>query len=128
MEREIRMAGCDPSDDAVDFADWDISSSSSFKFTLDIRGNSDGSLPDGDTDDANEDITYALDGTDLERNNNLIAENIASLNFVYLDEDNNVTTSASAVRAVEITLEATTDDNARTQVLITNIKCRNMGL
>lgn len=128
MGREIRMAGCDPKGQAVDFADWDISSSSSFKFTFDIRGSAVGSLPDGDTDDPNEDITYALDGTDLERNGDHVAANISSLNFVYLDGDNNVTTSASAVRSVEITLVAATEDNVRSRSFTTNIKCRNMGL
>ncbi len=128
MEREIRMAGCDPTGQAVKFADWNISSSNSFKFTLDIRGSAVGSLPDGDTNDPNEDITYALDGTDLERNDNLIAENITSLNFVYLDGVNLPTTSKSAVRAVEITVVAATEDNVRSRSFTTNIKCRNMGL
>lgn len=125
MEREIRMAGCDPTGQAVDFAVWDISSSSSFKFTLDIEktGGAYGTIVGG-----NEDITYALNGTELRRNGNLIAENVSALNFVYLDGDNNVTTSASAVRSVEVTLEAATEDNVRSRTFVTNIKCRNMGL
>ncbi len=124
MEREIRMAGCDPTGKAVDFTVWDISSSS-FHFTLDIEktGGAYGQISGG-----NEDITYVLSGTELRRNGNLIAENINSLNFVYLDGDNNVTASASAVRSVEITLEVATEDNARTRSFTTNIKCRNMGL
>ncbi|MBW2615743.1 MAG: prepilin-type N-terminal cleavage/methylation domain-containing protein [Deltaproteobacteria bacterium] len=139
MGREIRMAGCDPSGQAIDFADWDISSSSSFKFTLDIRGNTAGSLPDGDTKDSNEEITYSLytatDGvqklgrkSSSTANNQPVAENITSLNFTYLNANNNVTTNASAVRSVEITLVAATEDNVRSRSFTTNIKCRNMGL
>jgi type IV pilus assembly protein PilW len=146
MEREIRMAGCDPGGDAIDFADWDISGSS-FTFTLDIHdgvdNDGDGRVDeddemgnvDGATDDTNEEITYSLYTSDgiqkLGRNagtNQPVAENIISLNFTYLDGDNNVTTSASAVRSVEITLEVATEDSARSRTFTTNIKCRNMGL
>ena len=51
MEREIRMAGCDP----LNTANARISRAHDTKitFTLDYRGTAGGSVPDGDTDDAN---------------------------------------------------------------------------
>ena len=85
MEREIRMAGYDPTQsDAAGIA---TANGNSIRVTLDIT-------EDGDTGDADEDITYCLsdsdgDGdNDLERNGNLIAENIDALDFVYLEEYN----------------------------------------
>jgi len=107
MERELRMAGHDPTGDAnagIQAGDADFNS---VKFTLDLTGGeSDGidndhdgavdesdeaSLSDGDCNDSNEDISYSLsdsdgDGdNDLDRNGNLLAENIDALDFVYLD-------------------------------------------
>jgi len=85
MEREIRMAGYDPTQSAA--AGIATANGNSIRVTLDIT-------EDGDTGDADEDITYCLsdsdgDGdNDLERNGNLIAENIDALDFVYLEEYN----------------------------------------
>ncbi len=87
MEREIRMAGCDPmgaADAGIIKAERDL-----IRFTEDVRGNSSGSDPDGDTDDPNEDITYSLKGKNLVKNtgggNHMVAQNIDAVDFVYLD-------------------------------------------
>jgi type IV pilus assembly protein PilW len=121
MEREIRMAGCDPNQ-TVD-AQFVTANATSITFTQDIRGATDGSQPDGDTDDPNENITYYLNGGELRRDDpngigdQVIADNISALNFVYLNQagaqlDNdgagNVTTSILQIRSVEITLVANT--------------------
>ena len=121
MEREIRMAGCDPNQ-TVD-AQFVTASATSITFTQDLRGDTEGSQPDGDTDDPNESITYDLKGDELRRNDlngigdQVIADNISALNFVYLNQagtqlDNdgagNVTTSILQIRSVEITLVANT--------------------
>ncbi len=121
MEREIRMAGCDPTRDA--YAGITTADTNSISFTEDIRGDTKGSDPDGDTHDPNEDITYSLDDNDddgdndLERNGNLIAENIDALNFVYLDDDGNlldddgngnVIASIPNIRSIQITIVART--------------------
>ncbi len=159
MEREIRMAGCDP----TGFANAGITTkdTGSMSFELDIRGDTEGSDSDGDTDDPDEVITYSLAGTDLLRNdsngagNQLIAENIDALDFVYLDRDGGVTASISQIRSVQITIVARTGrkdpgyintiayynqqdlvtpiltaqmDGFRRRLLTTNIKCRNLGL
>jgi type IV pilus assembly protein PilW len=105
MEREIRMAGCDPTQNAN--AVIATANSNTITFTLDITGGeSDGvdndhdgvtdeadeeNYGDGDTGDTSENVTYALgdgDGdldNDLLRNGSVFAENIDALNFVYLD-------------------------------------------
>ena len=121
MEREIRMAGCDPNQ-TVD-AQFVTANATSITFTQDLRGDTEGSQPDGDTDDPNENITYYLNGDELRRNDlngigdQVIADNISALNFVYLNQagtqlDNdgagNVTTSILQIRSVEITLLART--------------------
>ena len=77
---------------------------------------------DGDTGDSDEDITYGLvdsdgDGEtdDLVRNNVMIAENINTLNFVYLDEDGNALATPVAaadlpvIRTVQVTIIARAD-------------------
>jgi type IV pilus assembly protein PilW len=131
MEREIRMACCDPTGKAgaafisarknQDYLDGNFI----LRFTADIRGDNDGSPPDGDTSDPNEDIGYSLtdhgsDGdTDLVRNGALIAENIDALDFVYLDKSDvplnddgngNVTAqdSLALITSIQITMVART--------------------
>jgi type IV pilus assembly protein PilW len=119
MEREIRMSGCNP----TTFADAGIitANADSIRFTEDIRGDSAGSDPDGDVDDANENITYSLSDNNLVRNtgggDQTVAENINALDFVYLDassvvlnpEGTDVASSdLSKIRSVEITIVAKT--------------------
>ncbi|MBA7625067.1 hypothetical protein ES703_32488 [subsurface metagenome] len=149
MIREIRMAGYDPTGTAN--AGIVTANTTSINITEDLDG--DGSVA-GD-----ENITYALadsdgDGdNDLERNNNLIAENIDALDFLYLDETNNPTTVPSEIKAVQITMVAKTgrgdrgyvdsvvytnqqgtgilgpiNDNSRRKRLTAEVRCRNMGL
>lgn len=149
MIREIRMAGYDPTGTAN--AGIVTANTTSITITEDLDG--DGSVA-GD-----ENITYALadsdgDGdNDLERNNNLIAENIDALDFLYLDETNNPTAVPSEIRAVQITMVAKTgrgdrgyvdsvvytnqqgtgilgpiNDNSRRKRLTAEVRCRNMGL
>lgn len=114
MEREIRMAGCDPTGEAS--AGIVTADDTSIAFTEDIRGDAMGSDPDGDVTDANETITYALVGTDLQRNGVVMAQNIDAIDFVYLDGDGSrlddgsgsVVASIDQIRSVQITLVART--------------------
>ncbi len=147
MERELRMAGCDPTGNAD--ARVETAAADTIQLTMDITGgesdgkdnDSDGTVdeaaediyPDGLTTGTDEDITYSLndndlDGdTDLERTDNgvtrLIAENIDVLDFVYLDKDSAVlavpVADLSDIRAVQITVVARTSqiDNDYTNSL-----------
>jgi type IV pilus assembly protein PilW len=96
VEKEIRMAGCDPTGKAS--ALIKTAQNNGIRFTSDITDDTGSGNPDGDTADAGENIGYYLNGSDLFRdltddgddtNGNRIAENIDALNFVYLDADGN---------------------------------------
>lgn len=111
LQREIRMAGCDP----LEIGNVGIltANATSINFTEDVAG----AGPDG-TISASENITYSLSGTTLVRNagagNQAVAENIDAIDFVYLRSDqtpiNNAGTPNVApanlpqIRFVEITL------------------------
>jgi type IV pilus assembly protein PilW len=154
MEKEIRMAGCDPTGRTN--AGIIQANKNLMQFTGDIDG-----------DGTNEDITYSISGADLERSGARIAENIDAINFVYLDKDGNnladdglgnVTDpeNRDKIQSVQVTVlartgkedprytDSTTDYtnklgetiftptgdrvHFRRKFLRTNIKCRNLGL
>ena len=135
LQREIRMAGCDPL--GIASAGIIAANATSINFTEDVIGNTPGSDSDGATDDPDENITYALDA-----NNNLVrtdpvnppvvppalpvpqmvAQNIDAIDFVYLDGATppNVLNpggisvpagSLNQIRSVEITIVARTGRN-----------------
>ena len=155
MTKEIRMAGCDPTGNAG--AGIVTATANSMSFTEDVRGDADGSDPDGATNDPNESIAYALSGNNLVRDtgggNQVVAENIDALDFVYLDADGNPTATLTDIRSVEITIVARTgralratkdnnlyknqqgdtilgaqNDNFSRKSMTTFIKCRNLGI
>jgi len=124
MEREIRMAGCDPLGSAN--AGILDANSTSIRFTEDIVGNNPGDDPDGSIDDPNENIIYSLDAyNNLVRNvgggGQMVAQNIDAIDFVYLDGNSppNVLNDYSGtgsvpvanlnqIRSVEVTIVART--------------------
>jgi len=124
MQRDIRMAGCDPTGNAD--ARIITAGATKIRFTEDVRGNLDGTDSDGAADDANEDITYCLKANNLVKNtgggNQLVVQNIDALDFVYLDGSSppNVLNpkgssvpneSLDQVRLVEVTMVARTERN-----------------
>jgi type IV pilus assembly protein PilW len=126
LEKELRMAGCDPSETAR--AGIVTATANSINFTMDINnGNPGTGFPNGALGDANENVTYSLydsggDGDmDLGRNtgggNQLVAENIDALDFVYLDINENPIpfpiANLRAIRSVEVTLLARTGRQIR---------------
>ena len=152
MEREIRMAGCDPKGSAgagITDLGWDagLGRYTSISFTEDIDA-------DGEIDGGNENIAYVLDGTNLRRNGHPIAQNIEALDFVYLGADGAPTAIINDIRSVQITLIARTDrgdpgyvntetfqnqggtsfagypknDHFRRRHCTAQVKCRNLGL
>ena len=153
MEREIRMAGCDPTGGAgAKIIKADIAE---LKFTIDLNGDGDVSSSTGN---ANEQIRYSLtESGDLGREVwssglQLVAENIDALNFVYLDKDGNPTSTLEEIRSVQIVLVARTgrgdprykdtaiyrnqqgavilpqkNDHFRRKLLTTQVCCRNLA-
>lgn len=152
MERDIRLAGCDPTKKINPAPGIQTASPTSISFTTDPDGN-----------EVTETITYSLDTVDdqIERNNQPLAENIDALNFVYhgasppnvLDDDGmgNVVASRPLIRSVQVTVVARTgradpgytdsiiytnlqgqtilgvqNDSFRRRTLSTTIACRNL--
>jgi prepilin-type N-terminal cleavage/methylation domain-containing protein len=143
MEREIRMAGSNPFN-SLPSSSFGITAAgqTSITFTEDVTGPPAGipqaPKPDGIVNDptiipniANEDITYALNGTNLERTDNslnngfgdtqVVAQNIDWIDFVYLDGNSPpqvipfvsgsvLPANLSLIRSVEITIVARTND------------------
>jgi type IV pilus assembly protein PilW len=127
LQREIRMAGCDPTGNAG--AAIMIANVAELQFTIDENGdgNFTGSSP---ANDPNEQIRYALtndvnedgiaDGSPCNLGREAwggglqtVAENIDALNFVYLDANGNTTTTLADIRSVEITIVARTGRSLR---------------
>jgi prepilin-type N-terminal cleavage/methylation domain-containing protein len=124
LERELRMAGYNPSvSGTVSFGFTNIAEDT-VTFTMDSNGN--GVL------DTTETITYARDGTNntLTRNAGAGAQDLAlditDFALVYINENGAAAGSANDVRAVNVSLTASDGDHTRT--LSTRIRCRNLGL
>ena len=139
MSKEIKMAGCNPTGQAQ--AGIVTAAADSISFTMDLWGKSTDDPPNGSISNPNENITYALanisgdQAMEIIRTDNnsgigpqVVAENIDSLNFVYLDSNGNVTTDLLRIRSVQITVVAKTDKADRQKRLATHIKCRNLGM
>lgn len=122
MQREIRMAGCDPRNTGNFGITTTTARANSITFTEDIRGIAVVDPPDG-TLQAAENITYSLIGGNLVRNvgsgNQDVAQNIDALDFVYLTGasppvvlnpggGNVPAGSENQIRSVEITIVART--------------------
>jgi type IV pilus assembly protein PilW len=133
IEREIRMAGCDPTFSAN--ASIITANVDSINFTMDIRGAAEGTPPDGDTNDPNENITYrhydsdgdgvndAL-GRDTGAGTMLIASHIDAVDFLYYDAQSPPVAMNPAggsvlgpnipnIKSIEITLVARTSKTIR---------------
>jgi type IV pilus assembly protein PilW len=129
MTQQIREAGCDPSGNLN--AGIVTANFNKIQFTEDVRDNddtdADGIIPNGNTNDRYEDITYSLETSGNTNNLHLetvfvqgqpkggktVSENIDALDFVYLDQsgnvlnddgNGNVTTNINKIRSVEVTL------------------------
>ncbi len=143
MARELTMAGYDPTGCAC--AGIVTATATTLQFTQDIDSGG-----DGDTGDANENVTYALyddggDGDqDLGRDTGgglvLVAENVETLTLAYTLADG-TTTAAPAdltqIRAVDITLIVRTarpdaqypmNNGYRTHQRTETVQVRNLGL
>ena len=123
MSNQIREAGCNPSSTDVNKPGILTADLEELQFSSDVRGGgSSGNDPDGDIDDPYEDVTYSLYTSGGTQHLGIqvtatatvqpVIENVAALNFVYLDQSGtvlddgggNVTTNISNIRAVEVTI------------------------
>ncbi len=151
LARSIRMAGFSPNETdsgAGMIAAGDGSSGSPLTFSMvadddGVDNNNDGTV---DEDDELEIVSFAMDGSSnitVEYNNSgtvePLAENIESLGFVYLDRNGAVTADLDDIRAVEVSIRASSAQavtneldyaqaNNNTRTLTAVIKARNLGL
>jgi type IV pilus assembly protein PilW len=134
MERELRLAGFDPQKSAG--AGFEEAGSNAVRITIDRNLN--GVIDNTDR----ERLTYRyvaggkrLDYIQYEDTadeiEETLMENVTAVNFVYLDEDDSVTTVLADIRSVLISL--TVQETAGTagvaeRSYATRVGCRNMGL
>jgi type IV pilus assembly protein PilW len=129
LERDIRMAGCDPT--CGSGAGIQTALANSLAFSMDITGgqgdgldnDNDGTVdeddesrfPDGDTNDNGEQVRYELRnhtdgsislGRDTGSGLQPLARNIDAVNFVYLDRNRMPTVDLTAIRTVQVTIVA----------------------
>ena len=117
MEKDIRMAGCNPTEDAEDAG----------MFTMDIVNDDEVTVSDGDVEDDGEEIEYTLDWsaasgtTCIYRDSDgdggatpqPIAENIDELQFFHLDSSGTVTNNLDRIRSIQIVIIARTGQEMR---------------
>ena len=129
MEREIRMAGYDPT--GAKLATFtDISSPNSISFTKNMNGNN--QIDTG----TEEEVQFQLNGTDLQMklgysdtgsNWHTLAEDITALTFTPKNASGAAAASGNDVRSVDVTIRAT-GPGGHSRQLTTTLLCRNMGL
>jgi prepilin-type N-terminal cleavage/methylation domain-containing protein len=124
MVQDIRLAGLNPL--GTPGIGLQAISPDSIQFTMDANF-------DGDDDDTFEDITYALTGSGtLMQTNHLGAEvlidNVTSLNFTYLDSDDQTTSDLDEIRSVTIslTLRRPAGRDVVERSYTTRVRCRNL--
>jgi prepilin-type N-terminal cleavage/methylation domain-containing protein len=130
MLQDMRLAGLNPLGTAG--AGVVAATPTSFQFTADVNF-------DGDVDDPFENITYALNGGNLEQTNHLgtevLLENVSVLTFTYLDDTGTAIPTADLavrlpdIRTVGITLTVDRPAGRNQHVsrtYTTQVRCRNM--
>jgi type IV pilus assembly protein PilW len=122
MQREIRMAGSNPWKSLpLSAFGITVAGQNSITFTEDVNGGAPGTPPDGvitATAAASENITYRVSNGNLVRNaiggnpvgDQVVAQNVDMLDFVYLNSNGAVTANLANIRSVEITIVARTND------------------
>jgi type IV pilus assembly protein PilW len=118
--RETKMAGYNPTRAAFDVIVpptkgiiYDATKTK-LQILADLTDDEDTGNPDGDTDDANEDITYTYDPTYLQIKRDTggggqpLAENITEFTFDYLNASGDGTSTSTDIRQIEITITGRT--------------------
>ena len=109
ISREVRMAGYDPTGAGFEGIPYH---GAQLQLLADLRGANSTDPPDGDTNDPNENITYAYDSKNLQIDRNTgggnqpFAEHIESFAFTYLDRDGHPTTTTADIRQIRVAITA----------------------
>lgn len=129
ISREIQMAGYNPTGASIDGITYNATQ---LQIQADLNG-------DGDTGDTDENIIYTYDATNLriERNSELLADNIQTFAFEYLDNAGGATTVTADIRQIRVTITSRTakpdpdfgsNGGYRVFALKTLITPKNIGL
>jgi len=137
MVREIRNAGYDPENN--DFEALKTATSTSIRILSNLSGDDEA----GDPNDANEDVTYTVNGSnELTRSGSRMVDFVNNLQFGYVLKDGTVLDPPGAaltaeqradVRAVIIRLGVRTENpdaatrQFRVRNLVSRVRIRNMG-
>jgi len=136
MAREITMAGYDPNKSLPTPAPADAAitaaGTTSLSFTSDLNG-------DGDTLDANENVTYAFDSANSRITRNTggggqpFSENIQGLTFTYYNAAGGVPATLADIRRIQISITARTAkpdpaNGYRTYTLTSFVTPRNLSM
>lgn len=142
MITDLTMAGFNPTQSA-NFTAFAVSSpapigstidATQIRIFMDLPANpADVTTADGNiTIGSNEDITYSLNGTDLQRNGQTVIPNVTNLSFTYRDSNGVVTATAADIRQIDVTMtvQASAPDprtgNIRSITLTTIVLPRNL--
>lgn len=126
MVQDIRLAGLNPL--GTPGIGIQAISPESIHFTMDANF-------DGDDDDTFEDITYAFNSVNgrLMQTNHLgeevLIDNVTSLNFTYLDSDDHTTNDLNEIRSVIVSLTMQRPagrDEEVSRTYTTRVRCRNL--
>ena len=134
MERDIRMAGFDPTGKATIAGFHGVTSDSSSTLKISWDG-ADGSVPNKVITDPSEYIEYKMEGNALKRKAGasgflMIANNISGVSFTFLNSSGTTTSNPAFIRSVDILLKASRASRSKVHErdLNTRIYCRNMPL
>jgi type IV pilus assembly protein PilW len=111
ISSELKMAGYDPTDVGIVGVPY---SATQLQILADIDDDAGTGVGDGDTGDTHENITYTYDSVNnqIDRDTGSgaqpFAENIQAFTFQYYDKNLNITTTAAAIRQIDITITSRT--------------------
>jgi len=124
LERDLRMAGYNPTKASIYFGFTDLTLPSPGLFTFGMDTSENGVL------DTDETFTYSLVGNNLRRTSGgvsqTIADNISDISLTWFNRDGGTPANPSEARRVQVTLTASDGDHTRS--LTAMIRCRNMSL
>lgn len=121
IKQDLRMAGWPPKGAAG--AGITINASNSITLSMDIHDGIDNDsdtevdeedekwTPNGSTAQANEVVTYAMVGNELQRNGSPLGLNVDAVDFVFLDQAGNVTVDPDEIFSAQITMVARAGGN-----------------
>jgi type IV pilus assembly protein PilW len=99
-----------------------LESSVTGQITISFDLNANGTL------DTNEQVAYSLNAGALKRDGNTLITNVSNLQFSYLDENDNLTTTIADIRSIQAQIDVQSPDGQFQRGLARRIKLRNVRI